>query len=167
MISLLAQPEPHCEAGAKAKAASSALAPSSYACTPATQMERAQIAMTGLGKSKGCCMPSSRHTIPAVSKGEQTPKVQSQGLRYLTRASEGTGSAGPSSSGTGDGIYESGERGQHRMVGDLKVRGSARSTPLLAPGTQWACLPCLRSSTSQIHKVLLRKDAPVASIQYM
>ena len=51
------------------------------------------------------------------------------------------------------------------MVGDLKVRGSAGSTPLLAPGTQWACLPCLRTSTSQVQKVLLLTDAPAASVQ--
>ena len=155
MISFLAQPEPHWEAGAKAKAANSALAPCSYACTPATKMERAQISVTGLEKSKGCCIPSSQHVVPSVSNGEQTPGMRPQGLHYLTRAGEGTGSAGSSASGIGDGMYESGERGQHRMMGDLKVRGSARSTPLLAPGTQWAYLPCLRTSTSQVHKVLL------------
>ena len=121
--------------------------------------------MTGLAESKGCCIPSSQHIVPSVSNGEQTPGMRPQGLHNLTRAGEGTGSAGSSLSGIGDGMYESGERGQHRMIGDLKVRGSARSTPLLAPGTQWAYLSCLRTSTSQVHKVLLLKDAPAASVQ--
>ena len=59
--------------------------------------------MTGLGKSEGCCIPSSRQTVPSFSKCEQTPKVQPQRLHNLTRATEGTGSAGSSALGIGDG----------------------------------------------------------------